>query len=421
MDIRVFPTEFKGDVKLIGSKSLSHRYVIAASLAGQQSHLEGLMDSDDLTATREILKAFGMKNHGNNFQGPLSCDAPVTVHAKASGSSLRFLIPLALLFNQPITFMGEDRLPDRSLKAYVECFKDQPITFNKTQAPWLPLTVQGPLKPGTFHLDASLSSQFVSGLLFALPLLAGDSTIHLEGILTSQPYIDMTLAVLKQFHIHIDFNPPVIHIPGFQTYHGLKKTIEGDYSHSIFFLAGALMNGDLNLLNLPKDSLQGDQKGVDWLLKMGANLERCSHSIHAQTSTLSPFDGSLSDHPDLALMLMALAASIPGRSHFYDLERLNHKESKRLDVMKEILERINVPIQGDATHLIIDGIQSFDMQGSYDTYHDHRIAMTLMMMAAKANRPYIIKGVECTEKSYPEFLDVYQSIGGRFERLGENT
>lgn len=421
MDIRVFPSEFTGDVTLIGSKSLSHRYVIAASLAEQQSHLEGLMDADDLTATREILKALGMKNHGNDFQGPLVCDAPVTVHAKASGSSLRFLIPLALLFDRPITFTGEDRLPERSLKAYAECFKDQPITFNKTQAPWLPLTVKGPLNPGTFHLDASLSSQFVSGLLFALPLLPGDSTIHLEGILTSQPYIDMTLAVLEQFHIHIDFNPPVIHIPGFQTYQGLKKTIEGDYSHSIFFLAGALMHGDLNLYNLPKASLQGDQKGVDWLIKMGANLERDSLRIHAQTSTLTPFNGSLSDHPDLAPMLMALAASIPGRSHFYDLERLNHKESKRLDVMRAILENLSVPVQGDQTHLIIDGIQSFEMQASYDTHHDHRIAMTLMMMAAKAKRSYIIKGVECTEKSYPTFLDVYQSIGGRFERLGENV
>lgn len=421
MDIRVFPTQFKGEVSLIGSKSLSHRTLIAASLAESQSELHGLMDSNDITATVDILKAFGMRQEGVIYQGPLNVLNPLRVHAKASGSTLRFLIPIALLFDQPITFTGEDRLPERSLAAYAACFEGHPVSFSRTQAPWLPLTVQGPLKPGTFHLDASISSQFISGLLFALPLLAGDSALVLEGKITSEPYIQMTLDVLNAFRIVVDYDPPIIKIPGFQTYHAVNETIEGDYSHSIFFLAGALMNGELTLHNLKETSVQGDRQIIEWLRQMGAKLPQDSSRVHVSRSKLSPFHGSLSNHPDLAPMLMALAASIPGPSHFYDLERLNHKESKRLDVMRTLLESIQVPVTGDASHLMIDGVKSFQLHGAYETFDDHRMAMTLLMMAAHAQGPYIIKGVECLEKSYPEFLSVYASIGGRFERLGEDT
>ena len=421
MDVRVFPTQFKGNVDLIGSKSLSHRLLIAASLSPFQSTLNGLMQSVDISATLSILHAFGLQSEPPVFKGPLSCDAPLQVNAKASGSTLRFLIPLALLFDHPITFTGEDRLPERSLDAYARCFKEHPVRFSRQQAPWLPLTVQGPLKPGTFTLDASLSSQFVSGLLFALPLLPGDSKIILEGDVASEPYIQMTLEVLRKSRIEIIYTPPEIIIPGYQTYHAIQETVEGDYSHSIFFLAGALMNGNLSIHNLNPTSIQGDQQGLEWLQAMGGNITWNHTQLTVNTSTLQPFNGSMAHHPDLAPMLMALAASIPQTSHFYDLERLNHKESRRLDAMVTLLKRMNVDVRGDARHLQIIGQPHFHLDGAFHTHADHRLAMTLLMMAAKAHQPYIVRGVECVDKSYPEFLDVYRTIGGRFEILGDRS
>jgi 3-phosphoshikimate 1-carboxyvinyltransferase len=395
--------------------------LIAASLSPFQSELNGLMQSVDISATLSILKAFGLQNEAPYFKGPLSCETPLQVNAKASGSTLRFLIPLALLFDQPITFTGEDRLPERSLDAYARCFKDHPVRFSRHQAPWLPLTVQGPLKPGTFTVDASLSSQFVSGLMVALPLLPGDSKIILEGKIASEPYIQMTLEVLRKSRIEITYNPPEIIIPGYQTYQPIQETVEGDYSHSIFFLAGALMNGDLTMHNLNPTSIQGDQKGLEWLQAMGGNITWNHTHLTVNTSTLQPFNGSLEHHPDLAPMLMALAASIPLTSHFYDLERLNHKESRRLDAMVTLLKRMNIDVTGDASHLQILGQPHFHLDGAFHTHADHRLAMTLLMMAAKAHQPYIVRGVECVDKSYPEFLDVYRAIGGRFETIGDHS
>ncbi len=421
MDVRVFPTEFKGHVDLIGSKSLSHRMLIAASLSPFQSELNGLMQSVDISATLSILKAFGLQSESPYFKGPLSCEAPLQVNAKASGSTLRFLIPLALLFEHPITFTGEDRLPERSLDAYARCFKDHHVTFSRRQAPWLPLTVQGPLKPGTFTLDASLSSQFVSGLLFALPLLPGDSKIILEGKIASEPYIQMTLEVLRKSRIEISYNPPEIIIPGYQTYQSIQEIVEGDYSHSIFFLAGALMNGDLSIHNLNPSSIQGDHQVIKWLQGMQGKLTWNHDHLTVKKSTLQPFNGSMEHHPDLAPMLMALAASIPETSHFYDLERLNHKESRRLDAMVTLLKRMNVDVSGDARHLQIKGQPQFHLEGALHTHADHRLAMTFLMMAARATRPYIVRGVECVDKSYPEFLDVYRAIGGRFETIGDHS
>ena len=215
MAIHISPGPLKGHVHIIGSKSLSHRSVIAASLARGVSQIEGVMDAEDLDATRMILEALGARFEKDRVEGPLDFNAHTLLNAKASGSTLRFLIPLLLTQTKRFVITGEERLPYRSLMTYQTLCQDHGMDFKPLEeGRWLPLEIEGPLKPGVFHLDGSISSQFISGMLFALPLLEGDSTIRMTTPLTSKPYVDMTIDVLKTFGIDILTTNKGFHIKG---------------------------------------------------------------------------------------------------------------------------------------------------------------------------------------------------------------
>ena len=421
MTIKVFPRTFHGDLTMIGSKSLSHRYLIGAALANQPSRLNNLMISEDTTATLDSLKAMGAIVKGENIQGPLQVNKALTLHMHASGSSLRFLIPQALRFNQPVTFTGKDRLPERSLAAYAALANSEGWTFDSPAGKkWLPLKVQGPLKAGGFSIDDQISSQFVTGLLMALPLLDGDSKIILTKKAVSKPYIDMTLDVLKDFGIIVHIEDDGFKIPGNQTYHPVNTTIEGDYSHSIFFIAGALLGGNLTLHGLPIKSLQGDIAGLEVIQSMGGDLTHKAGTVTVKQSSLKEASIDLTDTPDLAPMLMALSAFSEGATTFNHVDRLKHKESDRLSVMKHTLNQMGVDSEIDANTLTVHGgHKSFQSHTPFETFNDHRIAMTLAMLAPKAKAPYIIRNVECTLKSYPDFLQDYEAIGGTYIQVGE--
>jgi 3-phosphoshikimate 1-carboxyvinyltransferase len=419
MDIRVYPSTFQGTVSLIGSKSLSHRYTILASLSDQPSQLRGLMDADDMDATKQCLLALGAHIQGTTVMGPLLHKDFISLDAHASGSTLRFLLPFSLLYSKKVEWHGSHRLPKRSLLAYQESLLEHGVTMVPlTKDQWLPLRVEGPLQPGHYQIKANVSSQFVSGLLMTLPFLNGDSTLTLLGEVSSLPYIHMTLAVLKDFGIIIEESFPNYFIRGNQRVKPVNVTIEGDYSHSVFFIAGALLGGQLTLNNLPEHSLQGDAEIVNILKTCSVHFKHHQGTIVIKTHTCLPLHLSMKNVPDLAPMLMALAGFINGTSEFIDIQRLNTKESPRLTVMTHILSQLNIPYVLNQDSLRISGIPFFSGQQVFETYDDHRIAMTLLMLAPKAKEPYIIKGVECIAKSFPNFLKVYQDIGGRFEIIG---
>jgi 3-phosphoshikimate 1-carboxyvinyltransferase len=419
MDIRVYPSTFQGTVSLIGSKSLSHRYAILASLSDQPSQLRGLMDADDLDATKQCLVALGAQMDGITIKGPLRPNDFVQLDAHASGSTLRFLLPFSLLFSKSVVWQGRHRLPKRSLHAYQESLVEHGVTMTPLlKDQWLPLRVNGPLQPGHYYIKANLSSQFVSGLLMTLPFLNGDSTLTLTDEVSSLPYIHMTLNVLKDFGIVIESSFPNFFIRGRQKVKPVDVTIEGDYSHSVFFIAGALLGGQLTLHNLPEYSVQGDAEIVNILKRSRVNFDHQDGTIKIKTQRCLPFILSMKNIPDLAPMLMALAGFIEGTSEFSDIQRLNTKESPRLTVITHILSQLNVPYELKEDSLKITGIPFFSGENVFETHDDHRIAMTLLMLAPKAKQPYIIKGVECIAKSFPNFLKVYQDIGGKFDIIG---
>ena len=420
MSVRIFPSKLQGSLRVIGSKSLSHRYMIGAALASGTSTLTQCMQSDDLEATKHMLTALGAHIEGDTVRGPLHFKADKTLNANASGSTLRFLIPLALLSSHPTRFTGEARLPFRSLASYKTMFEAKNLTFKTpSDTRWLPLEVQGPLRAGRFEIDGSVSSQFVSGLMFALPLLEGDSEIVMTSPLQSEPYVAMTLKVLKDFGVKVEQTPYGYHIPGQQTYTPVHTTIESDYSHSVFFLAAGAASGPIELSHFKPDSVQGDRVVLSLLQTMGAKSQHVGDTLRIERSILKPFHADFEDTPDLVPMMGLLAATIDGVSTLRGLARLKHKESDRLEALRILLTHLGV------THTLQDDVLTIIGTGQLSTNHvlptfeDHRWVMALSMLAPFMREPYVLEEIDSVNKSYPEFFKAYQALGGQFEVLKE--
>src|SRR5690606_14994680 len=268
--LKITPNKLKGTVHVVSSKSLSHRYMIAAALAEGQSEINNILDSDDLVATTKALISLGAKINGNQIEGSKIRRIHDVIDANESGSTLRFLIPIAMLQDEPITFVGHGKLPERPQNVYEEMFSN--YHFKHPKDKWLPLEVKGPLKAGTYALSGNVSSQFVTGLLYALPLVDGDSKIVLTSPLESKGYVDLTLDVIKQFGVEIINKEYEFIIPGNQKYKPMKASVEGDFSGAAFFVVAGLLGDEILLKNLREDSLQGDKEIVRFAQDMGGDI-----------------------------------------------------------------------------------------------------------------------------------------------------
>lgn len=416
MDIRVYPTPLKGTLTAPASKSLSHRYVIGAALAMGTSHITNILESDDLHATQDALSALGIKIEGPNIHGGTWRAALAPINCQASGSTLRFMMPIAMRLDETTTFTGTGRLPKRPLDVYETLFASRGQYVRHGTDP-LPATVLGPLEPGTFNVSGSVSSQFITGLLFVLPTLPGPSEIILEGRLESAPYVDMTCQVLNAFGITIKKTSTGFKIPGFQVYQPLETTIEGDYSQAAFWLVGGAIGQGLKLGGLNEKSAQGDQAVIPLLKTMGASVMWHQKNLIVQPAPLKPLVADLRDTPDLGPVMMLLAGAVDGLSTFTGLKRLRMKESDRLGVLQTLLKQAGVASKLNNDTLTITGQGVLKGNQRFKTYDDHRIAMALCVLAARFDQPFIVENIEVVRKSYPHFLDDYAALGGRFETL----
>ena len=422
MNLQVSPTSFHGHVTMPPSKSWAHRILLVSALAEGTSTILGLSSSEDTVATQHILQSLGARFENTHVTGPLVFDTHKPLDAKASGTTLRLLIPLLLTQSKSFLIVGKDRLPFRPIQPYIDAFQDQNITMvSEIEGQTLPLRIQGPLQPGRFRLQGDISSQFISGLLFALPLLAGDSVLEIEGESVSKPYIDITIATLRQAGVVIDQQGACYFIPGSQKYQPRRWLIEGDYSQAVFFLAGASLKGHLVVDGLTPNSLQGDAIIETIFSKIGGHLVRKGDALYVEQRVLKPMHVDVMHCPDIAPMLIGLAAFIDGDSSFENVKRLNVKESARLTAMTTYLSMWNVAYTLDENHLIVHGSRLNRLPPkTYPTFSDHRLVMMLAMLASVADAPYTIEGVEALNKSYPTFLADYKSIGGRCKKEGEN-
>ena len=426
----IYPNSLKGEIVIPSSKSIGHREIICSGLASGKSIIDNISISKDIEATIEGLKNFGAKINEipSKFQERCAFSIEGTdgkinlknkiIDCKESGSTLRFLIPLGILSNEKIIFKGHGKLIERPLDPYFEIFNEKRIaykTFNDKIN--LPLEICGNLKSGTYSLVGNISSQFISGLLFALPLCSGNSIIEITTKLESESYINLTLDVLKKYGIEIiNENHKRYIIKGNQKYKNIETSVEGDYSQGAFWLVAGALSENIKSIGLNLNSSQGDKKIVDILKEMNANLKISENEIISMKSKTrgTIIDGS--DCPDIIPILTVLASVSEGVTKIINSERLRYKECDRLTAIATELNKIGADIQELSDGLIINGKKSLK-GGEVSCWNDHRIAMSLAIASIKCSEKLILRGTECVEKSYPEFWKDFVSLGGNIEEI----
>ncbi|WP_035358064.1 3-phosphoshikimate 1-carboxyvinyltransferase [Acholeplasma equifetale] len=412
--IKITPKDIEGSIEIVSSKSLSHRYVIAASLALGKSKIENILDSDDLVATKNALEALGAKIDESIIQGSKIKKVHDIIDAHESGSTLRFLIPIAMLQDEPIQFIGKGKLPERPLNVYQDLFENT-YHYKYLSNKELPLEVKGPLKSGVYKLPGNVSSQFITGLLYALPLVQGDSKIILTTPLESRGYVDLTLQVLRQFGIKIEELENGFSIKGSQTYQPGNYYVEGDYSGAAFFVAAGLIGKPLLLKGLNPDSLQGDKTIIDIAKQMGGKLEFTNEGLMVYPSNLKGVEIDLSQIPDLGPILMVLACYAEGKTLIKNAERLRIKESDRLEAMVENLTKMGAKMTVINDSVLIEGKCFLNGDVTLKTFGDHRIAMASAIAGMHAKNPIYLDDEKVVSKSYPTFFKEYVRLGGLVE------
>lgn len=417
--VTLTPAFLSGTVPIPPSKSVSHRAVICAALAKGPSKVDNLMFSKDITVTTEGMRKLGanIRQEGSTLYisgGRPAAKEPITIDCGESGSTLRFLIPLGLI-GIPVTFTGKGKLVERPLDSYFAIFEKQGISY-ETNKSCLPLTVNGRLQPGHFELPGDVSSQFISGLLFALPLLDGDSTITITSELESYGYVDLTLEMLERFGVRVEHdNHREYRIQGGQQYKNSQCSIEGDYSQSAFWLTAGTIGRPISCSNLYPRSLQGDKAVIDIIRAMGGHISEEQDTFTAHPTPTSGTTIDASQCPDLVPVLTVLAAVSKGTTHIIKAGRLRIKECDRLKAIAQELNKVGAHVEEQEDSLIIHGKP--ELQGGVvESWNDHRIAMAMAVASIKCKEPVTILGSECVSKSYPHFWEDFAMLGGKVHK-----
>lgn len=419
MDIKIYPNQIKGEVTAPPSKSYLHRAIICASLSKGKSVIKNILIGDDIQQTIEAFRSLGVQITYLDNQlivestGVLAFKENHAIHCLESGSTMRFLIPL-LTNNLGVEFHGKASLLKRPLNLYEKIFSQQNNQFIRLDDF---VFVKGTIKPDTYLIDDDSSSQYISGLLFALPLLSESSTIKINKYFQSRKYIDMTIFMLEQFGIQIiQESENIFIIPGNQKYQPTNIEIESDYSQAAFFMVGAALNGNVQFNNMTIDSLQPDRELLNILENSGSHISYKDNQFSIQKSDIDIKKINLAQTIDLGPVLFFLASQCSDDTLITHYQRLKYKESNRLENMLVILNKMNVSydfIEGD---LMIKSNHHFTL-GTIDSYGDHRIAMAVAIIATMSKEPTIIQNMEVINKSYPTFLIDLEQLGIKIDYL----
>ena len=395
MNVTILPGPLNGAVRVPASKSAAHRALIAAALSDRPVgvRIDGM--NRDIEATLRCLKALGagIRHSGDVVEiAPIPRPAPgaACLDCGESGSTLRFLLPVTCALGVAARFVGHGRLPERPNRALTDALRAHGATIDSDR---LPMTVSGRLTPGVYPLPGDVSSQYVTGLLFALPLLDGDSAIALTTRLESAAYVDMTLQTLRQFGVRADATDRGWRVAGNQTFRpaGEVVDIEGDWSAAAFWLAANAMGSNVRVEGLSEATAQGDR---------------------AVTRLLGRAEIDASNVPDLVPALAVAAAALPQRTVITGAARLRLKESDRLASTAALLNALGGRAAVTDDGLTVDG--GFPLTGGrVDGAGDHRIVMSAAVAATIAGGPVTVSGAEAVEKSYPDFFRDFIALGGK--------
>lgn len=391
MDITIHPRPLRGDIQVIPSKSIAHRYLICAAFADNATTLICPETNRDIEATVDCLKALGadIRRTENGYEITPVSDIPETaiLNCCESGSTLRFLLPIAGALGVDTTFQMAGRLPQRPLSPLWEEMERMGCTLTRPTADTI--RCRGKLNAGLYTIDGSISSQYITGLLFALSLLDKPSKLKITGNIESKPYIELTKSAMRTFGSDPEH-------PGMHTYHTPGKLkVEGDWSNGAFWMGAKALGSQLDIRNLNPDSYQGDRAAASALKDLKDNTV-----IDAR------------DIPDLVPILSVVAGANQG-AVFTNIQRLRLKESDRVASTIAMIQNLGGKAEQVGGHLVVWGTGFTG--GIVDSVNDHRIAMAAAIAATVCNEDVTILGAECVKKSYPKFWEEYARLGGNYE------
>lgn len=416
MEMRCTPSTLSGRINAISSKSDAHRLLICSALSNETTKINCNCLSKDIIVTVECLKAMGTDitvGNGVITVAPQAFKSKVNLNCFESGSTLRFLLPLVSALGIDATLDGSGRLPERPISPLKEEMEKKGVTFNTGSD--FPLHLTGQLQSGEYEIAGNISSQFITGLLFALPLLDGDSKIILIPPVESRSYLNITLSALHRFGVEITEEGNTYCIKGNQKYISPKEiTVDGDWSNASFFLcAGAVSKDGVTVCGLDVNSPQGDKKILDILKRMGADITVNETEITVKKNKLMGTMVNGSDIPDLVPVISVMGAMCEkGVTHIVNASRLRLKESDRIATTEALLTKVGAAVSETDDGLVIWGENDL-IGGRVEGANDHRIVMSAAILSSLCALPVDIVDAGAVEKSYPHFFEDFNSLGGR--------
>lgn len=411
MDKQVVKFTPNGCLRVPSSKSYSHRYLISAFIYNKPVTITNVNLCDDVTTTIDCLEALGgvfaREKDTIKFVKRENKTGKIILNVKESGTSLRMLFPLAIYLYKNVKFIGAKSLFNRPMGVYKDILEDQKIPYEKGEDF---IEVKGQLKPTDFEVRGDISSQFISGLLLLNALANSKKKIKVIPPIESKFYIVMTLNVLEELGYLFENKNNCYRFLGKVKANNNVFDTEVDYSLLANFAVLATIKGKVELFVNSVTSLQGDSIILDFLNTIGAWVKYGDNAITVTHHCLIPFDVNLSDCIDLGPTLFALAALIPGKTHFSGIKRLQYKESNRIKSMVTELGKVGVEISLTENDLYITGKENIEGDYVFETYNDHRIAMALTILGMSIDGNVTIKGAECVKKSYPDFYKDLESL-----------
>lgn len=397
--VKIENSILNGTVTAPPSKSAAHRALICSFLAGDGSVFP-IINSKDMQATTGVIDAL---KRGDS-----------TLNCIESGSTLRFMIPVAASLGKSVTFTGEGRLPERPVGEYLEILPKHNVKVESNG--FLPLSISGKLTNGTYEAAGDVSSQYITGLLLALANVDGDSAVILTTKLQSKPYVDMTVKVMADYGVDVKETEFGYLIHGNQQFKKLDYTVEGDWSQAAFFLVAGAIGGDITVNGLDMNSTQGDKEIVNVIRNFGGNITVDDNEIRCFGGELKGTEIDASDIPDLVPIIAVLAAFAKGKTVIKGAERLRYKESDRIESVVQNLKLLGAQVQETTDGMIINGgkkLNSAKLKG----FNDHRIVMAFSVAGLYIDGAVEIDDAESINKSYPSFFEDYNRLGGKADVL----
>jgi len=403
----ITPSPLFGNIDAPASKSVAHRALICAAFADKPTKVKCSTTSVDIEATAQCLRELGAKiqktEYGFSVEPIEETPEKVMLNCHESGSTLRFMLPVAATSGKVISLYGEGKLPQRPITQLCSALTEHGVSLS---ADSLPLTLEGKLTAGTYEISGEVSSQFISGLLLALPVTHAESTVTITGQIQSKPYIDMTLDVLKSFGIKTDFTGNTIKIYASDGYISPENySVEGDWSNGAFFICANVISGNnVKCSNLTSSSVQGD-KAVAEIAKMLTDADENEH-----------IRIDVGDIPDLVPVLAVTSCFRKGTTQFYNAARLKIKESDRLLSTSEMIKNLGGKAETTDDSLTVYGSGTLS-GGTVDSFNDHRIVMSTAVAASGCKNEVTITNAQAVNKSFPTFFEEISKLGAKIQTL----